>query len=132
MLEVYPIQTKDEQKELCQLCGIEYDVNKMAYKGIMSGKLIGVLQFAIKGDCGYVYDLENVKGIEDNEILFVLGRAALNFIDLCTVTKNYFVGRTEGREALIQRIGYKLTEDGWFMDTTDFFTGSCHCESNDQ
>ena len=129
MLEVYPIQTKAEQQELCKLAGIEYDVNKLAYKGIVSGQLVGVLQFAIKGKAGYVYDLENVIGVDNEEVLFVMGRAALNFIDLCGVTDNYFVGKTEGREALIKRIGYKITDDGgWYMDTAGFFTEPCKCE----
>ncbi len=129
MLEVYPIQSKQEQEELCKRAGIEYDVNKLAYKGIVSGKLVGVLQFAIKGKAGYVYDLENIKGIDDDEVLFVMGRAALNFIDLCGVTDNYFTARTEGREALISRIGYKLNDNGqWYMNTEGFFTEPCKCE----
>lgn len=128
MLEVYPIQDKKEQEELCKLCNIKYDVNKMAYKGIFEGRLTAVLQFAIKGKCGYVYDLENAVGIDNTEVLFVMGRAALNFIDLCGVTDNYFEARTEGREALIKAIGYKELDGKWYMDTTGFFTEPCKCD----
>lgn len=127
MLEVYPIQEKSEQRELCERCGIKYDVDKLAYKGIYDGELIGVLQFAIKGSCGHIYDLENVTGIDNTEVLFVMGRAALNFIDLCGVTDSYFEGRTKGREALIKAIGFKEVEDKWYIDTTGFFTEHCNC-----
>lgn len=129
MLEVYPIQTKSEQEQICEKAGIVFDVNKLAYKGIVSGELIGVAQFGIKGKCGYIYDLENVKGQDNQEVLFVMGRAALNFIDLCGVTDNYFEARDEGREALVSRIGFKKNEeDKWYMNTKGFFTEPCKCE----
>lgn len=128
MFEVYPIQNKQEQKELCEKCSIKYDVEKLAYKGIVNGELVGVLQFGIKGKCGYIYDLENVIGKNDPEVLFVMGRAALNFIDLCGVTDNYFSARTEGREELIRRIGFKEIDEKWYMDTKGFFTEPCKCQ----
>ena len=129
MLEVYPIQSKDEQKELCEKAGIIYDVNKLAYKGIVSGELVGVAQFGIKGKKGYIYDLENVKGTDNSEVLFVMGRAALNFIDLCGITDCYFEARDRGREALVARIGFKKDDDGkWYMNTDGFFTEPCKCE----
>lgn len=130
MLEVYPIQDKNEQKQLCEKCGIEYKIDTMAYRGYVKGELVGVLQFAIHGDAGYIYDLENVKGVDNTDALFVMGRAALNFIDLCNVHKAYFESYTEGREALVKFIGFSQLEDGrWFMDLTGFFEGgSCQCE----
>ncbi|MBE6573271.1 MAG: hypothetical protein E7652_02635 [Ruminococcaceae bacterium] len=130
MLEVYPIQDKKEQERMCGLCGIEYKVDRMAYSGYVKGELVGVLQFGIHGDAGYIYDLENVKGTENTDALFVMGRAALNFIDLCNVKKAYFKGYTEGREDLVKFIGFSETENGdWFMDLTGFFEGgSCQCE----
>ncbi len=128
MFEVYPIQDKQEQKELCERCGIKYDVEKLAYKGIVNGELVGVLQFGIKQKCGYIYDLENVIGTNDPEIMFVMGRAALNFMDLCGVTDNYFLARGKGREDLIRRIGFKEIEGKWYMDTKGFFTEPCKCQ----
>lgn len=129
MLEVYPIQDKNEQERMCALCGIEYKVDHMAYSGYVKGELVGVLQFGIHGDSGYIYDLENVKGIENTDALFVMGRAALNFIDLCNVHKAYFEAPSEGREALVKLIGFSMQDDGrWFMDLTGFFEGgSCQC-----
>ena len=129
MLEVYPIQDKEEQRALCEKAGIVYDADKLAYKGIVGGELVGVAQFGIKGKSGYIYDLENIAGVDNEEVLFVMGRAALNFIDLCGVTDNYFEARTEDREPLITRIGFKKNETGvWYMNTEGFFTEPCKCE----
>ncbi|MBE6686943.1 MAG: hypothetical protein E7591_06890 [Ruminococcaceae bacterium] len=130
MLEVYPIQEKTEQKALCEKCGIKYDIDTLAYAGYVKGVLVGVLQFGIHGDCGYIYDIENVKGIENTDALFVMGRAALNFIDLCNVKKAYFKAYTEGREALVKMIGFSLTDNNeWFIDLHGFFEGgSCQCK----
>ncbi len=128
MLEVYPIQDKKEQERICKLCGIEYDVEKLAYSAYVSGELMGASQFAIHGSAGYIYDLENCKNINNTDILFVMGRAALNFIDLCGVKNAYFEGNTEGREELIKSIGFKLTEDNrWFIDLNGFFDSPCKC-----
>lgn len=128
MFEVYPIQDKQQQEELCKKCSIKYDVEKLAYKGIVNGELVGVLQFGIKQKNGYIYDLENVDGMNDPELLFVMGRAALNFMDLCGVTDNYFEARCEGREDLIRRIGFKEVDGKWYMDTKGFFTEPCKCQ----
>lgn len=129
MLEVYPIQEKKEQERLCMLCNIDYDVEKLAYAGYVKGVLVGVLQFAIHGDSGYIYDVENAVDIDNQDALFVMGRAALNFIDLCGVKKAYFAGYTQNREALIKQIGFSMQENGeWFMDLNGFFEGgSCSC-----
>lgn len=129
MLEVYPIQDKTEQKELCEKAGIVYGAEKLAYKGIINGELTGVLQFGIKGKCGYIYDLENIKGTNNEELLFVMGRAALNFIDLCGITDSYFEARSEDRAALISRIGFKKdASNKWYMNTEGFFSEPCKCE----
>ncbi|MBR5515387.1 MAG: hypothetical protein IKU52_04215 [Clostridia bacterium] len=131
MLEVYPVQEKKEQEALCEKCGIKYDIETLAYAGYVKGVLVGVLQFGIHGDSGYIYDIENVKGIENTDALFVMGRAALNFIDLCNVKKAYFKAATVGREDLVKMIGFsKNSNDEWFMDLTGFFEGgSCQCKA---
>lgn len=64
------------------------------------------------------------------EAIFVMGRAALNFIDLCGVHAAYFIDEHFTDEAMIRAIGFRRGDDGvWFMDLTDFFTSSpCqHC-----
>jgi hypothetical protein len=60
------------------------------------------------------------------ESLFVMGRAAMNFIDLCGVHKAYFEDEAFEGEGMIKSIGFSRLEDGrWFVDLTDFFVEPC-------
>ena len=60
------------------------------------------------------------------ESLFVMGRAAMNFIDLCGVHKAYFEDEAFEGEGMIKSIGFSKLEDGrWFVDLTDFFVEPC-------
>ena len=60
------------------------------------------------------------------ESLFVMGRAAMNFIDLCGVHKAYFEDGSFEGEGMIKSIGFTKLEDGrWFVDLTDFFVEPC-------
>ena len=60
------------------------------------------------------------------ESLFVMGRATLNFIDLCGVHVAYFEDESFESEGMIKSIGFTKQEDGrWFVDLTDFFVEPC-------
>ncbi len=129
MLEIYPIQDKASQEDILNKCNIEFDADKLAYSAYVDEKLAGALQFAIKGNAGYIYDIENADGTNDEEALFVMGRACLNFIDLCGVHTAFFEARDEGRELLVKKIGFKKNSDGkWEMNLEGFFEAPCkHC-----
>lgn len=125
MLKVLPIQSKDEQKEICEKCGVKYNVDLLAYSATLDGELAGVCQFTMNKDGGSIRDLASVKGSENNEVLFVLGRATLNFIDLTGVHKAYYDAPVKD-EMLVRRIGFCKQDDGrFFVDLTNFFTSPC-------
>ena len=71
MFEIKPIESKERQKAICAQCGVPYRDDCFAYSAIEEDRLLGICQFKIKDDIGYMYEL------------FIMGRAALNFIDLC-------------------------------------------------
>ena len=88
MLEIKPVQTKEEQNKICGACGIAFDPDCFAYSAVEDGeKLLGVAQFRIFGGCGIIYDLANADGIDDLEALILTGKTALNFIDSCGIKK---------------------------------------------
>lgn len=133
MLKVLPIQSKDEQENICNACGVKFDPDLLAYAATVDGVLCGVSQFRLTDKGGIVYDLAPVIGGFDFEALFVLGRGTLNFIDLCGVHKASFVGTapTAETERLIRAVGFKKQEDGsWFVDLEGFFTDHCHDKNN--
>ena len=129
MLEVLPIQDKELQEKICLQCGIEYKPELMAYSAHVDGQLVGACQFSMSDKGGRLVDLANANGIKDTQALFVVGRATLNFIDLCGVHYAFYKGEaeTEEKQRLIKAIGFKQTESGSFeVDLNGFFTDHCH------
>lgn len=125
MTEVLPIQSKAEQEALCARCGIEYDAALMAYGAKIDGEVAGICQFSINREGGSLHDVACVDQIENFEVEFLLGRAALNFIDLCGVHSAFYDGELRD-ESLIRAIGFSKNSDGrYFVDLTDFFTSPC-------
>ena len=125
MLKVLPIQSKDEQKIACETCGVPYIASDLAYRAENDGVFGGVCQFRISGGKGYIDTLAQIKNADDFTLMFVLGRAAMNYIDLCGVHTCY-ANADAANESLLLSIGLKKQEDGtFFADLTGMFTGGC-------
>ena len=107
MLKVFPIQDKAEQAALCERCGVKFDADLLAYQATVDGRFVGVCQFKLHPDGGILYDLAPLKGEDPNqEAIFVMGRAALNFIDLCG-THTLSADTQSGDIVLLKAIGLK-------------------------
>ena len=125
MLKVLPIQTKEEQKIICTLCGVDYNADLLAYAAYDDDKLMGVCQFRLTANGGEIYDLAHAKDTQSFEALFIMGRGTLNFIDLCGVHYARFCGEASN-EALLSAIGFKKQSDGSFdINLEGFFTDHC-------
>ena len=128
MFKISPIQSPDEQITCALKCNSEHKPGAFGYKmnDSETGELMGFSQFEITEDGGYLLDLRPADGYDDYEAMFILGRATMNFIDLCgshtlTATEN------SGDKTLLLAIGLKPVENGtYFCDMTGFFDGS-HC-----
>ncbi len=124
MLEVLPIQTKAEQEALCARCGVPFKTEMLAYQALVDGDLRGICQFTMGPEGGRIVDFAPL-GTPEFEPLFVMGRAALNFIDLCGVHRAFFDAEFEN-ETLIKTVGFERNAQGrWEMDLTDFFKEPC-------
>lgn len=125
MLEVLPIQSKQEQEALCARCKIPFRTELMAYQALVDGELKGVCQFTMNADGGKIVDFAHIPEGYEFEPMFVMGRAALNFIDLCGVHLAFFDAEYDN-ETLIKAIGFRKNENGRYeMDLTDFFKDPC-------
>lgn len=133
MLKVLPIQSKTEQQEACRICDVPYLAGDLAYRAENDGVFGGVCQFRISGGKGHIDTLAQVKDGDDFTLMFVLGRAAMNYIDLCGVHTLYATAQA-GPESLLLAIGLKKQPDGTFYaDMTGMFTGGCcHCQKSKQ
>ena len=130
MLEVLPIQDKQEQEELCGRCGVPYRGEALAYKALVEGELRGVCQFKMDAEGGKILDFHEIPNQYEFEPMFVMGRAALNFIDLCGVHTAFFDADYDN-EILIKSIGFSRNSNNrWEMNLTDFFKEPCKHSHN--
>ncbi len=131
MLKVFPIQEKSEQEALCARCGVPYEAELLAYQATVEDIFVGVCQFKLTPEGGILYHLAPAADRPvDTEAIFVMGRAALNFIDLCGIHRAYFDGDdTLVGQTMLHAIGFRKNDAGRYeMDLTDFFTTPCkHC-----
>lgn len=126
MIKVLPIQSKLSQEEICVKCGVEYNADLLAYAAYVDDVLAGVCQFKLTDKGGMIYDIAPTLDHTDKEALFVMGRGALNFIDLCGVHSATYCGSCDD-EALLMRIGFKKNDGGVFeINLEGFFTDHCH------
>ena len=126
MIKVTPIQDKNEQARLCALCSIPYSPDLLAYYALDDAdRFAGICQFKTDGEGGHIYHLAAPVGFDSIDPLFVMGRATLNFIDLCGFKRAFFDGEFAD-DALLRRIGFTPDENGRYsVDLDGFFTHPC-------
>ncbi len=125
MIKVLPIQSKQEQAEICSRCGVEYNADMLAYAASVDDRLAGVCQFKLTDKGGIITDIAATLDHRDEEALFVMGRGALNFIDLCGVHYATFTGDCD--EKLLLKIGFRKNGEGVYdVNLEGFFTDHCH------
>lgn len=127
MFKITPIQDKPLQEKYAALCNTTAKEGYFAYAMIdeETKELMGFSQFELLTDYGYISDLKPRCGTEDYEAMFILGRATMNFIDLCGL---HLVKAPldSGEDKLMHAIGFKEIKDGeYFCDMTGFFDGHC-------
>ena len=131
MFKISPIQSPEEQALVASACGSEYKAGAFGYemRDSESGALMGFSQFEINADGGILLDLRPVRDLDDYEAMFILGRATMNFIDLCGA-HTLSASASAADITLLRAIGLRPTEEGhYFCDMTGFFDGS-HCSGH--
>lgn len=127
MFKISPINDKEFQKKCAADCGASFEPDFFAYSMIdqESGEFMGFSQFEINENGGFISDLRPRLGYEDDEAMFILGRATMNFIDMCG-SHTCYAKPDAGDEKLLSAIGFK-TKAGelLFSDMTGMFDGKC-------
>lgn len=124
MLTVLPIQSKDEQKELCALCNVEYNVDAFCYKAA-DGEFIGICQFYFEKDTGYIQNLAYADGMDDSEAMIIMLRATMSFMHRCGLSTSVLC-KDCMPENLRTMSGYIKNEDGIYTVDLKKFYGHCH------
>lgn len=124
MLTVLPIQSKDEQRELCALCNVNFIENAFAYRAD-DGDFIGICQFTFENNCGYIKNLAYAPGVEDNEAMIIMLRATMSFMHRCGLIHSY-MNENATTPTLLRVSGYKIDEDGkYYIDLDKFYNTPC-------
>ena len=125
MLSVLPIQSKEAQKELCELCDIEFDEACFAYRAD-DGAFLGVCQFKFVNDSGIIKGFKTAPNISDDEAMIIMLRTAMNFMHRCGIKLSFF---EEGcsTQHLVDISGYRKNENGVYsIDLDKFYISPCH------
>lgn len=125
MLEVIPIQTKEEQEALAARVGAQYLPDALAYRANAGGEFVGMCQFRLDSAGGHMLTLDFLPGNEDLQPMFVMGRAALNFMDLCGAETAYYEAPLIDR-VLVGAIGFRENDEGKLaVNLKGFFDHPC-------
>jgi len=122
MLEIKAIQDKTIQEQLCLECGIEYDADTLAYSIYDNDEPVGIVQFAIKGSCGMIY---NISKSDDIQAIVTAIRAVFSFLDICGINDVYFKDAAYD-EKLIKMFGFAKKDGTWYINLEGFFDTPCH------
>ncbi len=126
MLEIKPIESKSEQEDILRRCGIPYKEDLFAYKAYEGGELLAAAQFDIGGCEAELDAIRQVIGTpEDFEGMFILGRAVLNFLDLCGVETVISHTIDEEERRLLKCIGFRADGDVLRIALKGLFDGHC-------
>ena len=131
MFKITPIQSFEEQKLCADKCGILAREGFFGYKMIDldTSELMGMSQFEIREDGGYISELVPRVGYDDFEAMFILGRQTMNFIELCGA-RTVKASDAYTDCALLRAIGFKKLESGeYFCDMEGMFDGK-HCSGH--
>ena len=125
MFIIKPITDKATQKEYCKLCNIPYIQHAMAYEAQLNESFGGICQFELKKEFGVIHNLCPAPGIDDFEMMFIMGRATMNFIDMCEL-HTCVASASSADCRLLTAIGFKLQPDGSYaVDMHGMFDGKC-------
>ena len=124
MLKVSPIQTKEEQEQICAQCGIEFRPECLAYKAYDEG-LIGICQFSISDDKGIIQNLSYAPGVDDKEAMIIMLRATMSFMNRCGIANSFFK-KENVDSSLYEMSSYKRIDDNTYYIDLDKFYNSRH------
>ena len=127
MFKISPINDINIQAEYAALCSTSVKNGYFAYAmiDVETNELMGFSQFEIDGACGYISDISPRDGLSDFEAMFILGRATMNFIDMCGAHECK-ADKCAADERLLKSIGFKVTDSGdWYANMTGMFDGHC-------
>ena len=130
MFKITPIQDVSLAKSYLEACGASEKALCFLYAmtDCDTAEIMGVAQFELTGEYGYIYDLKEPETLNDFEAMFILGRQTMNFINSCGLD----ICRASldaGKPELMSAIGFKKYDGFYECNTAGMFDGS-HCSGH--
>ena len=124
MFKIKPIIDKTAQEHLCALCNIPYLSFAMAYQAELDGELAAICQFELIENGGYIHHLVTKPGVDDHEMMIIMGRTVMNFIDLCELHTCY-AASSSASKLLLLALGFKAQENGEYIANMEGMFSGC-------
>ena len=86
--------------------------------------LMGITQFDIADNVGYIYDAKEIEGNDDFEAMFILIRQTMNFIEKCGI-ENCIAENGSANEQLLRAAGFKYENGVFAAKLVGMFDGNC-------
>ena len=135
MFKIIPMQSTAEREALCEKTGAEFHPGDMAYRVTIEEEEAGIITFFIKGKKGCLRQICFYPHMQDFEVMFIGGRACMNFMDSVGASEGYFISPDPQNERLTLSLGYIKQADGsYYLNTEGFFIDHCsnHSENHDE
>lgn len=126
MFKISPASNESERRTAADACGVPLIDGSFIYRmtDAEDGHLLGMSQFEITASGGVLYHLREIPDGHDFEAMFILGRATMNFVDLCgTHTMRAASAASDG--SLLRALGFKEFDGSLIADLTGMFDGHC-------
>lgn len=128
MIAIRPVYTNYEREEYLKPFGITPQDGFTVIGARNDGKFVGVAYVSFESENGTIHFLSLIDGYEDSVDKFLLGKAALNFLDLNGVKNVTYICKDEKYATSLgfEKVGkeYKLNLVGYF-DENHCCDGKC-------
>ena len=129
MIAIRPVYTSYEREEYMKPFGIVAQENQVVIAANNDGRFVGAALVSYEGGNGTVHMMSLIDGYDDYIDRFLIGKAALNFLDLAGAKDVTYTGSDE---KLAKALGFKIDQNGMTINLTGYFDGahegcSGHC-----
>ena len=129
MIAIRPVYTSYEREEYMKPFGIVPEEGFQVIAALNDGRFVGGAYVSFDGTEGTVHLMSLIDGYDDYIDRFLIGKAALNFLDLKGVKNVIYTGNDE---KLAKALGFKsesgkmsLCLEGYFSGNHDGCQGHC-------
>ncbi len=126
MFKITPAASEQQRRSAAHACAVRLQEGSFMYIMVdgEDGHLMGLSQFDISCGHGRLTDLAEVPGADDDEAMFILGRATMSFVESCGITTLYAAPDAAPVQRL-RALGFKEKDGGYVADLSGMFHGHC-------